>query len=36
MLVYTDIFSNDELLSDSFPIKEIDGVIYEVECRVNI
>jgi len=29
MLIYKDIFSGDELCSDSFPMKLVDGVIYE-------
>ncbi|KAK7754202.1 hypothetical protein SLS62_003779 [Diatrype stigma] len=36
MLIYKDICSNseDELLSDSFPITEVDGVAYEAECAM--
>ena len=33
MLVYTDLISNDELCSDSFNVKEVDGIVYEVECK---
>ncbi|XP_022137814.1 translationally-controlled tumor protein homolog [Momordica charantia] len=34
MLVYTDLLSGDELLSDSFPYKEIEnGMIWEVEGK---
>jgi len=29
MLIYKDIFSGDELCSDSFPMKLVDGVVYE-------
>uniref|UniRef100_A0A915HQG1 Translationally-controlled tumor protein homolog n=1 Tax=Romanomermis culicivorax TaxID=13658 RepID=A0A915HQG1_ROMCU len=29
MLIYRDIFSNDELCSDSFPMEEVDGVVLE-------
>jgi len=32
MLLYSDAISNDELFSDAFPIKEIDDVVYEVNC----
>lgn len=31
MYVYRDVFSGDELFSDSFKITEIDGVVYKVE-----
>jgi len=33
MKVYTDIFTNDELLSDSYPMKLIDDVYYEIEGK---
>lgn len=29
MLIYQDVFSGDELASDSFPMKEVDGTILE-------
>jgi len=29
MLIYKDIFTGDELASDSFPVKLVDGIIYE-------
>ncbi|KAJ5733269.1 Mss4-like protein [Penicillium manginii] len=34
MIIYKDIVidTRDELLSDSFIIKEIDGIIYEADC----
>ena len=28
------IFVGDELLSDSFPLKEIDDIVYRVECKM--
>jgi hypothetical protein len=28
-----DLITDDEILSDSYDIKEIDGVAYEVDCR---
>ncbi|PPD67815.1 hypothetical protein GOBAR_DD35305 [Gossypium barbadense] len=35
MLVYQDLISSDELLSDSFPYKEIEnGMLWEVEGKV--
>ena len=30
MLIYKDIFTGDELFSDSFKVTEVDGVIYEI------
>jgi len=33
MKVYTDVFTNDELLSDSYPMKVIDDVYYEIEGK---
>ncbi|KAG8892356.1 hypothetical protein FRB99_002782 [Tulasnella sp. 403] len=33
MLIYKDILSGDEMFSDAFPIKEVDGIVYEVECK---
>ncbi|WP_285167028.1 hypothetical protein, partial [Mycobacterium tuberculosis] len=34
MLVYQDLLTGDELLSDSFPYKEIEnGVLWEVEGK---
>ncbi|KAK6353213.1 hypothetical protein TWF696_005195 [Orbilia brochopaga] len=32
MLLYKDLLSDDEIFSDAFPIKEVDGIAYEVEC----
>ncbi|CAL9736610.1 translationally-controlled tumor protein homolog [Monosporozyma servazzii] len=34
MIIYKDIFSNDELLSDAYDVKEVDGVIYEADCAM--
>lgn len=34
LYVLTDWFVADEVLSDIYPIKEIDDVIYEVEGKV--
>lgn len=33
MIIYKDILSDDELLSDTFKIQEVDGVLWEVDCR---
>ncbi|QEU59787.1 Tma19 [Kluyveromyces lactis] len=32
MIIYTDIISGDELLSDAYDLKLVDGVIYEADC----
>ncbi|KAK4169316.1 Mss4-like protein [Cladorrhinum sp. PSN259] len=34
MLIYKDIISGDELLSDSYDLKDIDGVAYEADCAM--
>ncbi|KAI8971433.1 translationally-controlled tumor protein [Mycotypha africana] len=34
MLLYCDIISGDELFSDAYPVKEIDDVAYEVDCKM--
>lgn len=32
MIIYTDIISGDELLSDAYDLSLVDGVIYEANC----
>ncbi|PPQ72577.1 hypothetical protein CVT26_003708 [Gymnopilus dilepis] len=34
MLLYEDIITGDELFSDAFPLKEVDGIVYEVDCQM--
>merc|ERR1711957_557706 len=34
MIIYKDIFSQDELASDTYKIKIVDEVILEIECKV--
>lgn len=34
MIIFTDIITGDEMVSDSFEPKEIDGAVYEVECAM--
>jgi len=34
MLLYNDVISGDELFSDAFPTKEIDDIVYEVNCAM--
>ncbi|KAF2622477.1 translationally controlled tumor-associated [Macroventuria anomochaeta] len=33
MIIYKDILTDDEIISDSYDIKEIDGVVYEADCK---
>ncbi|KAK9477700.1 translationally controlled tumor protein [Lipomyces japonicus] len=33
MLLYKDIISNDELISDAYDIKLVDNVVFEVDCQ---
>lgn len=35
MKIFKDIFSGDELFSDSYPIREIDDIVYEVTGKVS-
>ncbi|KAH6624406.1 translationally-controlled tumor protein [Chaetomium sp. MPI-SDFR-AT-0129] len=34
MIIYTDIITGDEIISDSYDLKEVDGVVYEVDCAM--
>lgn len=34
MIIYKDIITDDEMISDSFDLKEVDGVVYEVDCQM--
>ncbi|QRV87528.1 translationally-controlled tumor protein [Ceratobasidium sp. AG-Ba] len=34
MLLYEDILTGDELFSDAYPIKEVDDIVYEVDCQM--
>ncbi|KTW26661.1 hypothetical protein T552_02670 [Pneumocystis carinii B80] len=34
MLLYRDIVSGDELISDAYNLKEVDDVLYEVDCAM--
>jgi hypothetical protein len=34
MLLYTDILTDDEMVSDAFPMKLIDDIVYEVDCQL--
>ena len=34
MIIYKDIVTDDELLSDAYPVKEVDGMLYEADCAM--
>jgi len=34
MLLYSDVLSGDEMFSDAFPIKQVDDIVYEVDCNM--
>ncbi|KAF8351414.1 translationally controlled tumor-associated [Amanita rubescens] len=34
MLLYSDVLTGDEMFSDAFPMKEIDEIVYEVNCSM--
>ncbi|KAK0621148.1 translationally-controlled tumor protein [Bombardia bombarda] len=34
MIIYTDILTGDEIISDSYDLIEVDGVAYEVDCAM--
>jgi len=33
MIIYKDIITGDEIISDSYNLKEIDGVAYDADCK---
>ncbi|KAK8139212.1 hypothetical protein PG984_002592 [Apiospora sp. TS-2023a] len=34
MIIYTDIFNGAELISDSYDLKEVDGIVYEADAKM--
>ncbi|KZV75181.1 translationally controlled tumor-associated [Peniophora sp. CONT] len=34
MLLFTDVLSDDEIVSDAYPIKLIDDIVYEVDAQM--
>jgi len=34
MLLYTDVLTGDEMVSDAFPLKLVDDIVYEVDCQL--
>ncbi|KAJ8106796.1 hypothetical protein OPT61_g9304 [Boeremia exigua] len=33
MIIFKDILTDDEIISDSYDLKEVDGVVYEADCK---
>lgn len=33
MIIYKDILTGDEIISDAFNLKEVDNILWEVDCR---
>lgn len=34
MLLYTDVITGDEIISDAYDLKEIDDIVYEANCQM--
>ncbi|KAG6023244.1 hypothetical protein E4U19_003776 [Claviceps sp. Clav32 group G5] len=34
MLIYKDILTGDEIISDSYDLTEVDGIVYEADCAM--
>lgn len=34
MIIYKDLITDDEIISDSYGLKEIDGIVYEADCAM--
>jgi hypothetical protein len=34
MIIFKDFLTGDEVLSDSYDLKEVDGVVYEADCAM--
>lgn len=34
MLLYSDVTTNDEIFSDAFPVKLVNDIVYEIDCRM--
>ena len=34
MLIFEDVISGDELLSDAYDVKLVDGAVYEADCAM--
>jgi len=33
MIIFKDLITGDELISDSYDLKEVDGAVYEADCK---
>lgn len=33
MIIYKDLVTDDEIISDSYNIKEVDDTVYEIDCK---
>jgi len=33
MIIYKDIVTGDEIISDTWELKEVDGAVYEIDCK---
>ncbi|KAH8909609.1 translationally controlled tumor-associated [Coniochaeta sp. PMI_546] len=34
MIIYKDVITDDEIISDSYDLKEVDGIVYEADCAM--
>ncbi|KAK6209578.1 translationally-controlled tumor protein [Colletotrichum tabaci] len=34
MIIYKDILTGDEIISDSYDLKDIDGIVFEADCAM--
>ncbi|KAG6029382.1 hypothetical protein E4U41_000358 [Claviceps citrina] len=34
MIIFKDILTGDEIISDSYDLKEVDGIVYEADCAM--
>ncbi|PHH63095.1 hypothetical protein CDD80_1254 [Ophiocordyceps camponoti-rufipedis] len=34
MIIFKDILTDDEIISDSYELKEVDGIVYEADCAM--
>jgi len=34
MIIFKDAVTHDEIISDSYDMKEVDGVVYEIDCQM--
>jgi len=34
MIIYKDVITGDEIISDSYDLKEVDGIVYECDCAM--